>query len=97
MPLVFATVVIGLVGLGIQQVLLRWNQGQDLRQALITIAVSVIIADQLLAHYGGIVETHPAADELAEQHCHRNVSVRVLPARRGAGRGDRWSGCCCTC
>ncbi|MBV8955039.1 MAG: branched-chain amino acid ABC transporter permease [Solirubrobacterales bacterium] len=53
-PLIFATVAIGLVGLAIQQVLLRWNQGQDLRQALITIAVSVIFADQLLAHYGGI-------------------------------------------
>ena len=56
-PMVFATFVIGLVGLGIQQVLLRWNQGQDLRQALITIAVSVIFADQLLAHYGGIAQT----------------------------------------
>lgn len=56
-PLAFATVVIGLVGLGIQQLLLRWNQGQDLRQALITIAVSVIFADQMVAHYGGIVES----------------------------------------
>jgi branched-chain amino acid transport system permease protein len=56
-PLVFATVVIGLVGLAIQQVLLRWNQGQDLRQALITIAVSVIFADQMVAHYGGITES----------------------------------------
>lgn len=56
-PLVFATFVIGLVGLGIQQVLLRWNQGQDLRQALITIAVSVIFADQMLAHYGGIAQS----------------------------------------
>jgi branched-chain amino acid transport system permease protein len=55
-PLVYATVVIGLVGLVIQQLLLRWNQGQDLRQALITIALSVIFADQLLAHYGGISE-----------------------------------------
>jgi branched-chain amino acid transport system permease protein len=53
----FATVVIGLVGLAIQQVLLRWNQGQDLRQALITIAVSVIFADQMLAHYGGIAQS----------------------------------------
>jgi branched-chain amino acid transport system permease protein len=56
-PLVFATVVIGLVGLAIQQLFLRWNQGQDLRQALITIALSVIFADQLLAHYGGIAES----------------------------------------
>ena len=31
--------------------LLRWNQGQELRQALITIAVSVIIADQVIAHF----------------------------------------------
>jgi branched-chain amino acid transport system permease protein len=56
-PLMFATVVIGLIGLGIQQVFLRWNQGQDLRQALITIAISVIIADQLIAHYGAIAES----------------------------------------
>jgi branched-chain amino acid transport system permease protein len=56
-PLFFATIVIGLVGLGIQQVFLRWNQGQDLRQALITIAISVILADQMVAHYGGIVES----------------------------------------
>ena len=35
----------------VQQVLLRWNQGQDLRQALITIAISVIIADQVIAHF----------------------------------------------
>ncbi len=56
-PLVFATLVVGLVGLGMQQLLLRWNQGQDLRQALITIAVSVIFADQMVAHYGGVVES----------------------------------------
>jgi branched-chain amino acid transport system permease protein len=35
-------------------VFLRWNQGQDLRQALITIALSVIFADQMLAEFGGI-------------------------------------------
>ena len=39
---------------GVQQVFLRWNQGQDLRQALITIALSVIFADQMLAAFGGI-------------------------------------------
>jgi branched-chain amino acid transport system permease protein len=56
-PAIFATVVVGLVGLVIQQLFLRWNQGQDLRQALITIAISVIFADQMLAHYGGIAES----------------------------------------
>ena len=56
-PLVVATVVIGLVGVLMQQVFLRWNQGQDLRQALITIAISVILADQMVAHFGGIAES----------------------------------------
>jgi branched-chain amino acid transport system permease protein len=53
-PLFLATVAIGLVGVAMQQIFLRWNQGQDLRQALITIALSVIIADQMLAAFGGI-------------------------------------------
>jgi len=53
-PLVLATLIIGLAGVLIQQVFLRWNQGQDLRQALITIALSVIFADQMLAAFGGI-------------------------------------------
>jgi branched-chain amino acid transport system permease protein len=53
-PLLVATLLIGLLGVAIQQVFLRWNQGQDLRQALITIALSVILADQMLAAFGGI-------------------------------------------
>src|SRR5215210_8090806 len=53
-PLLLATLIIGLLGVLIQQVFLRWNQGQDLRQALITIALSVIFADQMLAAFGGI-------------------------------------------
>jgi branched-chain amino acid transport system permease protein len=56
-PLAVATVVIGFVGLLMQQVFLRWNQGQDLRQALITIAISVILADQMVAHFGGIAQS----------------------------------------
>jgi branched-chain amino acid transport system permease protein len=53
-PLLLATAIIGMIGVLIQQVFLRWNQGQDLRQALITIALSVIFADQMLAAFGGI-------------------------------------------
>ena len=53
-PLVLATLLIGVLGVILQQVFLRWNQGQDLRQALITIALSVIFADQMLAAFGGI-------------------------------------------
>ena len=55
-PLLIATGIIGVSGVLIQQVFLRWNQGQDLRQALITIALSVILADQMLAAFGGIAK-----------------------------------------
>ncbi|MGL6280061.1 MAG: branched-chain amino acid ABC transporter permease, partial [Gaiella sp.] len=51
LPAAVAAGAIGLVGLFIQQAFLRWNQGQELRQALITIAISVIIADQVIAHF----------------------------------------------
>ena len=53
-PLLLAVLIIGFIGVVLQQVFLRWNQGQDLRQALITIALSVIFADQMLAEFGGI-------------------------------------------
>lgn len=49
---VLAMLVSGVVGLVMHQLFLRWNQGQDLRQALITIAASLILADQMLARFG---------------------------------------------
>ena len=51
LPLLVTVACIALFGLGMQQLLLRWNQGQDLRQALITIAISIIVADQVIAHF----------------------------------------------
>ena len=56
-PLVVACLAVGVIGLVMQQLFLRWNQGQELRQALITIAIGIIIADQTLAHFGGIAES----------------------------------------
>jgi branched-chain amino acid transport system permease protein len=55
-PFLIATACVAVVGLVAQQVFLRWNQGQELRQALITIAISIIAADLMLAHFGGIGE-----------------------------------------
>jgi branched-chain amino acid transport system permease protein len=52
LALVLAALAIGVVGLVMQQLLLRWNQGQDLRQALITIAISVVLADQMIPYFG---------------------------------------------
>src|SRR5205814_7473973 len=56
LPLVIATLIIAASGLAMQQLFLRWTQGQELRQALITIAISIILADQMLAHFGGVAE-----------------------------------------
>ena len=50
-PVLVAAGCITVVGLVLQQLLLRWNQGNDLQQALITIAISVIAADQVIEHF----------------------------------------------
>jgi branched-chain amino acid transport system permease protein len=62
---IIAAIAVGVFGLVIQQVFLRWNQGQDLRQALITIALSIIIGDQLLATVGGSAVTVQAPGNVA--------------------------------
>jgi branched-chain amino acid transport system permease protein len=72
LPLLGASLAVGLLGLLMQQLLLRWNQGQELRQALITIAVSVIIADQSLAHFGGIAQELAPPSEFPE-----SVQLRI--------------------
>lgn len=48
------------LGLMLQQGLLRHYQGQELTEALITIAVSIVIADLLVATYGGLSYQIPA-------------------------------------
>ncbi|HEY6627487.1 MAG TPA: branched-chain amino acid ABC transporter permease [Acidimicrobiia bacterium] len=53
-PLLVGAMVAAVIGIVIQQVLLRWNEGQELRQALITLAVAVILSDQMLAWFGGL-------------------------------------------
>jgi branched-chain amino acid transport system permease protein len=58
LPAIVAAVAIAGVGLVMQQAFLRWTQGQELRQALITIAVSIIIGDQMLKYW-------PLQDSLA--------------------------------
>jgi branched-chain amino acid transport system permease protein len=65
-PLLMAVLIIGVVGVLVQQLFLRWNQGQDLRQALITIAISVVAADQMLAAYGGIAKDIKAPEQFPQ-------------------------------
>jgi branched-chain amino acid transport system permease protein len=56
-PLVVAAALAALLGVVLQQVFLRWNQGQELRQALITLAISVVLADQMLRQFGGLAKS----------------------------------------
>ena len=54
LPLLLAAIIAGVLGLLMQQVFLRRFQGQDMRETLITIAISVILADLMVAWFGGI-------------------------------------------
>ncbi len=56
-PLLIGAAVAAVVGLVMFEVFLRWNQGQELRQALITMAIAVILADQMLARAGGLAQS----------------------------------------
>jgi branched-chain amino acid transport system permease protein len=53
LAVVCAPLGVAVVGILLQQTLLRRIQGQDLREALVTIGVSIVAADLLLAYYGG--------------------------------------------
>jgi branched-subunit amino acid ABC-type transport system permease component len=56
-PLLAAAALAAALGVLLQQLFLRWNQGQELRQALITIAISVVLADQMLRQFGGLAKS----------------------------------------
>jgi branched-chain amino acid transport system permease protein len=53
LALLVSFIVVGLVGVLMQVFLFRWMEGQDLRQTLVTIGLSIIFADLLLWNYGG--------------------------------------------
>jgi branched-chain amino acid transport system permease protein len=51
--LIAAFLVSALVGIVMQLLIFRWMEGQDLRQTLVTIGLSIIFADLMLWGYGG--------------------------------------------
>ena len=51
--LIVAFVIIALVGVALQFTIFRRMEGQDLRQTLVTIAISIILADLMLWVWGG--------------------------------------------
>ena len=88
-PALVATLVVAAMGLVMQQVFLRWNQGQELRQALITIAISIILADQMLAHFGGVAQGHRLAGDVRQvrEPARLRHPVHDDPARDPGDRG----------
>jgi branched-chain amino acid transport system permease protein len=55
-PMLVGATIAAVLGLIIQQVFLQWNEGQELRQALITLAITVVLADQMLREFGGLAQ-----------------------------------------
>lgn len=55
-PMLAGATAAAVVGAVIQQVFLQWNEGQELRQALITLAITVVLADQMLREFGGLAQ-----------------------------------------
>src|SRR4026208_2249044 len=51
--LVATFVIVALIGIVVQFTIFRWMEGQDLRQTLVTIALSLILADLMLWRWGG--------------------------------------------
>ncbi|WP_437998735.1 branched-chain amino acid ABC transporter permease [Sorangium sp. So ce185] len=53
LAVLLAPLVTVVAGLALERTLLRPTKGSDMRQALVTIGAGIVIADQLLAQYGG--------------------------------------------
>jgi branched-chain amino acid transport system permease protein len=51
--LIATFVIVALLGIVLQFTIFRWMEGQDLRQTLVTIAISLILADLMLWRWGG--------------------------------------------
>jgi len=48
-----AFIIVAAVGVAMQVLIFRWMEGQDLRQTLVTIGLSIVVADLLLWSFGG--------------------------------------------
>ena len=78
--LVAAFVVVALLGIVLQYTIFRWMEGQDLRQTLVTIALSLILADLMLWRWGGDFYQVPMPAWLGGP-----VEVPLVTAMRSSG------------
>jgi branched-chain amino acid transport system permease protein len=78
--LIATFVVVALLGIVLQFTIFRWMEGQDLRQTLVTIAISLILADLMLWRWGGDFYQVPMPTWLGGP-----VEVPIVTAVRSSG------------
>jgi branched-chain amino acid transport system permease protein len=78
--LVAAFVIVALIGIVLQFTIFRWMEGEDLRQTLVTIAISIILADIMLWRWGGDFYQVPMPSWLGGP-----VQVPLITAMRSSG------------
>src|SRR5437879_12038000 len=64
LAVITAPLIVAVIGIILQQGLLRRIQGQDLREAMVTIGVSIVVADLILVYYGGSWYEFSPSDDL---------------------------------
>jgi branched-chain amino acid transport system permease protein len=78
--LVASFAIVALLGMVLQYTIFRWMEGQDLRQTLVTIALSLILADLMLWRWGGDFYQVPMPAWLGGP-----VEVPLVTAMRSSG------------
>ena len=76
------------LGVVLQQVFFSWMQGQDLRQALVSIGISIVLADLMLWQWGG--ETYQLSSARPFERLRSAAGRASLPD--GAVAADRGCG-----
>ena len=80
LTLIIVFIVVALLGIVLQFTIFRWMEGQDLRQTLVTIALSLILADLMLWRWGGDFYQVPTPAWLSGP-----VEVPLVTAVRSSG------------
>jgi branched-chain amino acid transport system permease protein len=80
LSLIVAFIVVALLGIVLQFTIFSWMEGQELRQTLVTIAISIILADLMLWRWGGDFYQVPMPPWLSGP-----VQVPLVTAVRSSG------------
>src|SRR6202008_1237585 len=80
LTLLVVFIVVALLGIVLQFTIFRWMEGQDLRQTLVTIALSLILADLMLWRWGGDFYQVPPPPWLAGP-----IEIPLVTAMRSSG------------